>query len=229
MKNKFILPLLLLALLTSAVLSGCGKNKPQDPESKIEPESKTEESAESEESKEDPFEITSDDIYEQLAWCKEAGYVVFEDGIPTAGTDNWAAFLEKVDAKKNGIVYLAYFYTGEGERMTEELAAEYPQLFFGQMVKNRDGFRIMLFSYRDGKIDLDRRYKFMIHFKGELREGAAHQFYEFYTLTMKDGITYEQIEASMFDSSREDAAIVHYNVYTNYYDEEPVPNEEESL
>lgn len=226
MKNKFISVILTLALLAAAVLSGCGKNKPQEPESTVEADSETEESADVE-SREDPLEITSDDIDEQLAWCKEAGYVVFENGIPTAGTDNWAAFLEKVDAKKNAIVYLAYYYTGEG--VTEELAAEYPQLFFGQMVKNQDGFRIMLFSYREGKIDLDKRFKFMIHFKGELREGAAHQFYEFYTLTMKDGITYDQIVASMLDSSRDDAAIVHYNVYTNYYDEEPVPNEEESL
>ena len=166
----------------------------------------------------DPFEtVASAD--EALAFAKENGFTVMENGLCTSGKEFWDTFCASVSKKIPDSAGTASYYTLDPERVSEELYEEekdqYPQLFFTQIDYDGETFYVKTRLSTEETPESEESYKYLKHYTGKLPAGARHETYDYWVLTDDPDVTWEKIEWGMVSSQSGDW-IRHKTVFTNY-------------
>lgn len=192
MKRMFILFVLLLLILS---IIGCQKKKTVV---------------------NDPSKIT----YETLGDAIKDNCVVFEDSKLTFGEDLWKTFIQKTNENEVAEVRIVRYYSLEAQEdhvsdeLYKEMKQQYPLLFVLDL--SYDGSLYHVFTKEDNK-EYRYEYKYLNHYTGKAREGAAYNTYDHYILVNDKDVTYNELEWSLLSSNSKDH-IDHYWVYSNYLD-----------
>ena len=156
--------------------------------------------------------------YNSLEDAKKDGIVIFEESEITSGQDVFDEFINKCDKKEEASILLAKYYTMEDASKSSNEASDSKKdqktvLFIYSLVY--DGTEYTIKWNEDNQL-FTKTYTYLIKYQGKPRSSTA-TFSEYirYVLVNDDSVTWEDIEDGML-SSKSDASIDHYNVYTKY-------------
>lgn len=157
---------------------------------------------------------------EALALAKSSDVVVIEEKGCTSGQKVWDSFYKDVSGGMAATVLVADYYTIDKEHVSEELYEQekdqYPQLYFCLVKFDGKKYSIDTRLSTSSESDKQETYNCLQHYTGDApTEDALYDKYEYYVLTDDANVTWDEIMASMLDSSSPDF-IKHYTVYSNF-------------
>lgn len=158
---------------------------------------------------------------EALALAKSSDVVVIEEQGCTSGQKVWDSFYKDISAGKAASVLVADYYTLDNVNMSEELYEQekdqYPQLYFCLVKFDGKKYSIDTRLSTSSESEKQETYNCLQHYTGDApTKDALYDRYEYYVLTDDPDVTWDEIMASMLDSSTPEF-IKHYTVYSNFF------------
>lgn len=167
-----------------------------------------------------PVELSADEMLEK---AKEEGFVVFEDSNITSGEEIWQEFYDRTQAGEPAVVYLANYYTLNGENIAEEyyeeIKDEYPKFFLSSLCFDGEQYVITDRPGYETEPEMVRTYPYLVKFEGKPSSmSATFVRYVYYVLVHDKNVTWKELEWGMFSSQFGDY-IDHCRVYTSHITE----------
>ncbi len=148
-----------------------------------------------------PEDMAITDIYLNV---KKGGWVVSHSGFIMAGDSLWREFYDKVSKGEPANVLIAKYTEFDPENKSpeyiERYEKEYPRLLLTEISYDGELFTQMTFNFREGELDSQARYKYIISYDGPPVGGGDPKYghEEVYYLVNDSTVTYEQIVYSYF-------------------------------
>jgi len=157
---------------------------------------------------------------EALALAKSSSAVVIEFQGCTSGKEVWDEFYRNVSEGKEASVLCAHYYTLDSGNISEDLYEQekdqYPQLYWYLIRYDGTSFSINTRLSSSETEEDQETYSCLCHYTGDApTSDALYDSYDYYVLTDDPDVTWDEIVASMLDSS-DPSMIRHCMVYDDY-------------